>query len=506
MLSRSLRAVSCSLNASKTIIPSFLNVIHQTKSNNFSSSIISNNSSTPWYLDPQESPNISSPLKTIQIPELPDNYPQSLENLVVYLAQELGIDDLAVFDMRNNLNTTSDNEGAYDISDFMIIGTGKSPKHLQKASSELDFFIKHNLHKLPSTEGILKSGALAKYHRRLQRKGKKAPNYSKYDYGASPNTWVMTDTKTDGIIIHMLTKERRNDLNLEYLWSNDSEKVKYSKTRSNKESDDIFSGIRYFHTTSVRAADFNKFDLSFENYADKFQCLLRCHLVDSKDVSLTDLKDHINLMYSSGLVLDYNMFKSYIQTILQSDEFHQDVNSNIEMFKKRENFVANLLKTYNLELSTEEILDLVSILIISNSGFNNDSFLTLKQIIKTFNIQHEKIHDYSRIVNKFNLLSERITNTLNIEHRQLKRNIDSLLLTVFANKLNWAHFFQTLDSAIKRNDVSVIQASLPLVAVCADSLTASEFEQKYLPLIIESGFPEGMERFADLLYDKTHTD
>jgi ribosomal silencing factor RsfS len=505
MLSKSLNLLRRVPNKTKLDPFSVFSKLNNIQSNSFSSSSYPKNDSapTPWYLDPQESPSVTSPLKQIVLPDLPEYHPQTLENLVVYLANELGIDDLIVFDMRDKINDKL-TEGAHAMSDFMIIGTGKSPKHLQKASSELDFYIKHNLHKLPSTEGILKSGALAKYHRRLQRKGKKAPGYSKHTYGVSPNTWVMTDTKTDGIIIHMLTQERRLDLNLEYLWSNDQDKSKYEQSRSSSTSDDIFKGIRYFHTSAIRQNSFDKFDINFNNYSDHFQCLSRSHLVDYNTTPLSKLKDHVNLMYSAGLNLDYNLLSLYFKTILESDEFHKDLKSNAEVFRNRERFIHSLLDNYNINLTTEEILKFLSLLIISGSGFNNESFLTLKKIMKTFNIQHENLHEYSKTINQINLLSERITNTLNKEHRSLKRDIDSLMLTVFANRSNWIHFFQVLDSAIKRNDLALVQASLPLVAVCADLMTASEFEQKFLPLIIEKGFSEGTERFADLLYDKTH--
>ena len=457
---------------------------------------------SPWYLDPKESPSITSPLKSVTIPKLPERHPQALENLVTYLATELGIDDLSVFDMRNKSTTT---QGAYDIADFMVIGSGKSAKHLQSASTELDFYIKHELHKLPTTEGILKSGALAKYHRKLLKKGKKAPNYSKNTYGVTPNTWVMTDTKTDGIVIHMLTKERRVDLNLECLWAKDSEKEKYSSTSKNHDSDDIFKGIRYFHSTSqLKSNSFDPYNVTFDNYADQFRSLLRKHLVDYKVTSLKDLKDHLDSMYSAGITMNYSLIVEYFNTILKSEEFHQPFNTNMKAYIHRELFLFNLLDSYSVLLTNEQILDLLSLIIVSGSGFNNESFLTLKSIIKTFNIQQKELHDHSKILGKVQLLSEKLTDNYNSTHRELKRRIDSLLLTAYANKQNWFSFFKVLDSAIQRNDIPLVQASLPLVAVCSDNLTAYQYETKYLPLLKEAGMPKEIARFADIIYDKTH--
>lgn len=502
MLTRTLKNIKRPSLASK-LTPLAVYHNHSSKPLLFSSNSALKNSTSPWYLDPKESPSITSPLKNIQLPTLPDNHPGTLENLTIYLTQELGIDDVLVFDMRNKSNAELP-EGAYDLSDFMVIGTGKSAKHLQKASSELDFYIKHNLHKLPSTEGIVKSGELARYHRRLQRKGKKAPNYSKFTYGVAPNTWVMTDTKTDGIIIHMLTKERRIDLNLEHLWSTDSEKSKYRSNRSAYESDDIFRGVRYFHTSRVSNSTFDAYNLTFGNYSDHFKSLLRSHLVDSNSTPLSALKNHLDLMYSAGFNINYDLLSSYFQTILQSDEFHKNIKSDSQMFNHRQMFLLDILDNYHVNLETDELLKLISLLVISGSNFGNESFLTLKKIVNTFNIQQEKVFQHSKSLKVYATLSETIIDSFNTDHRKLKREIDLFLLCVFANRLNWTHFFQILDSAINRNDVQIIQTALPFVAICADLVTITKFEQAYLPLIIESGFPSGFERFTDIIYDKTH--
>lgn len=509
MLSRSLRHLkhsSVSLPLKYTTNRSLLNKALFTTSSSYSNDI-------PWYLKPEESPTVTSPLKKIEIPDFPENHPQTLENIVIYLAQELGIDNLIIFDMRTNKNNDNDNnndqinQGAYDISDFMVIGTGKSSKHLQKASSQLDFYVKHNLHKLPSTEGILKSGELAKYHRRLQKKGKKAPNYSKHNYGAEPNTWVMTDTKSDGIIIHMLTKERRNDLNLEYLWSNEKEKVKYKNISSSRESDDIFKGIRYFHTSSRilnNNSNFDVYDLSLQNYTNHFNSLLKSHLVDYKTTTLEDLQNHLDLMYSSSLSINSDLLYSYFNTILQSEEFHKLVNTDSQAFKSRQKFFSNTINRYNIHLNSEEILKFLPLLIISGSQFDHPFFITLKKIIENPKISKQETVRYSKIINQFSNFSNKILDSLDISQREMKRKIDLLLLSVFANRSNWIHFNQVIKAAIIRNDISILKAALPLVTICADLKTSAEFQERVLPLLIESGVDPELEIFIEMLSQKLH--
>lgn len=472
-----------------------LNVLHRSLIRTFfQSSPIKN---TPWYLNPEESSISSSPLTQVEIPKFPTDHPETLENLVLYLANDLGLTDLKIFDMRNKA-TDDSTEGAYDISDFMIIGTGKSAKHIQKASSELDYYIKHNLHKLPITEGILKSGKLAKYHRRLQRKGKTAPNYSKYDYGSSPNTWVMTDTKTDGIIIHMLTSERRNDLNLEYLWSDPSDKHLYKKSSRRVISDDIFSGVRYFHTS--RVAKFDKFNLSSENYINQFSLLMKNHKLDSSTTPLSKLEDHLDLMYASGFPLNFDTLYNYFKTVVESEEFDMVADNLIFLFMKRQKFLHKLVQNYNIQLTDEQLLKLIPLLIIATSQFNNPSFLTMKKITEAPDLNYKDIFSHSSILPQIETFSRIIANSVLDEHRELKRSIDLLLLTVYANRSNWRHFFRVLRFALHRNDYQVLQSGLVLISASDDVKVVSKFEQDYLPLLIIAGIPDELTVHRDKVY------
>lgn len=452
---------------------------------------------TPWYLNPEESSLSSSPLTQVEIPTLPDNHPETLENLVLYLANDLGLVDIKIFDMRNK-STDDSTEGAYDISDFMVIGTGKSTKHIQKASSELDFYIKHNLHKLPITEGILKSGKLAKYHRRLQRKGKTAPNYSIYDYGSSPNTWVMTDTKTDGIIIHMLTSDRRKDLNLEYLWADPAEKHLYKKSSRRVLSDDIFSGIRYFHTS--RVTKFDKFELTNENYTNHFNVLMKNHKVDRSTTPLSKLKEHLDLMYASGFSMDFDTLYNYFKTVVESEEFDIGADNLVYLFIKREKFLYRLIQNYNIQLTDEQILKLIPLLIIGSSQFSNPSFVTLKKVMESPDLKITDTLIHSKTLPQIEVFSRMITNSVLDEHRDLKRNIDLLLLSVYANRSNWQHFFRVVKTALNRNDLHVVRAALILVSASDDVKIVSKFEQEYLPIIAVAGIPEELKSHAEKVY------
>ncbi|GME93878.1 unnamed protein product [[Candida] boidinii] len=85
-----------------------------------SATVTTTTSDLPWYMRPEESPTISSPLRQIEIPDLPQNSPQTLKQIIEFTANELGIINLQIFDLRNIQKFEN---GSKDIAKFMIIGT-----------------------------------------------------------------------------------------------------------------------------------------------------------------------------------------------------------------------------------------------------------------------------------------------------------------------------------------------------------------------------------------------
>ncbi|CDK27248.1 unnamed protein product [Kuraishia capsulata CBS 1993] len=205
--------------------------------------------SRPWYLRSEEPE--SAIISGTEMPEIPQDAPARLVQIVEYIAKQLSMENLLIFDVRSDHRDGY--QGSQFVGDFMIIGSGKSAKHLHKATEELNNYVKKDLDTIPSYEGLLKSSDLFTARKRYKRKLKKSPAYALNDYGATANSWVMIDTNVDGIYVHFLTQERREELNLEELWASPEEKHLY-QPRANivSDSDDIFSGIRYFHTSTAR--------------------------------------------------------------------------------------------------------------------------------------------------------------------------------------------------------------------------------------------------------------
>lgn len=420
----------------------------------------------PWYLRPEESPTLNSPLNKVELPELPHNSPATLQPILEFIGQELGLFDLKVFDLR----TSKSNEGAIDLADYMIIGTGKSPKHIQKASSELNFFIKEKYHKLASTEGILRSGIIAKYNRRLQKKGKKAPAYSQNDFGASPNTWVMTDCKSDGIVVHFLTKERRNDLNLEELWSPDDVPKQESR---NVESDDIFKGIRYFHTS--RRTQFDELDLTIDNYSTEFNKLCFNHLTNSDETPLFKLHFHLDKMQRSNLQVSLELIKKFMNVIIQSSEFHKGLLTSNSSFSKRFEKFDNLIKKYQPKLDDTSMIDLMPMIFSMGSQFDHPNFSTPSNLKQQLNEPLRYSNNLDSLYEQYQHLTKDLPNE--------NQFLNLTMLTIYANGLNWFKFNQILINALNRNDLQVLRMAAILISHLGSPVECLKFKFDYLPLL-----------------------
>lgn len=209
------------------------------------------NESIPWYLrEDSSSPLIES--KKIDLPTISESAPATLETFMNLLAYDYGLQDIALFDL-----TTLDEAHAYNINKqparYVLISTGKSEKHIYKAASELRMYIKHNHGIIPPIEGMVSAGTSPAARRRLLKRARKGPMATDNDYGKSPNSWVMCDSKVDDIYVHIMTQERRDELNLESMYCPREEIDKYTpKQDSSLESDDIFIGIRrLYHTATL---------------------------------------------------------------------------------------------------------------------------------------------------------------------------------------------------------------------------------------------------------------
>lgn len=198
----------------------------------------------PWYL--QEEAEFKEPAshplgKRQEIPGLPDSPPPVLKDLLQHISVTIGLDDLALYDLRD-----LDPPPALGANLIMILGTARSFKHLNVSADRLCRWLRRE-HKLaPSADGLLGRQELKVKMKRRARRAKLASsvgatfddadegiitgwicvNVGNVTDGRQPQEIVRvpgsagfgTETRQCRIVIQMMTEEKRSQLDLETLW------------------------------------------------------------------------------------------------------------------------------------------------------------------------------------------------------------------------------------------------------------------------------------------------
>ncbi|KAG8166608.1 hypothetical protein KVR01_002297 [Diaporthe batatas] len=192
----------------------------------------------PWYLQ-EEAPRHPSLVQQSQsLPEVPGNVPLILHDLVTYAAEDMGLDDLKLLDLR-----TLDPPAALGPNLIMLFGTARSERHLHVSGRHLLSWLRRKGIQAHA-DGILGPNEFKIKMRRKQRKAKllgTAATPMGRDDGATTR-WICTNlgtissashkpveyetptgfgTKQTGttIVLQAFTESKRKELDLELLWS-----------------------------------------------------------------------------------------------------------------------------------------------------------------------------------------------------------------------------------------------------------------------------------------------
>lgn len=210
--------------------------------------------SNPWYVNQgtQQAP------KEIELPPLPKNAPEKLPTMLTYLAKELGVEDLEILDFRDSDNALG--------PALLVLGTGKSTAHLGRAAHDFVSHLKNEYGVVAGREGLLTSNFVKLWRRRIRRRQERqrsfAPSVEKdLSLFQKTGSWIVMDTKLDSIYVHLLTQEKRENLDLQELQvqhSVDEEKLKQFDEEfseppavSKSSSTGFGSGRRSFHTATL---------------------------------------------------------------------------------------------------------------------------------------------------------------------------------------------------------------------------------------------------------------
>ncbi|KAK6356169.1 ATPase synthesis protein 25 mitochondrial [Orbilia javanica] len=168
---------------------------------------------TPWYL---QSPLQPAPRRFIsplieQMPELPPNSPKNLETLLNYLIKDLSLSKIKIMDLRN-LDPTP----ALGPNTIMIIATARSERHMNIAADKCARYMRGILEGSQIyADGLIGRGEIKLRERRERRKGKRR---TAEDEEAMRVGWICVNSG-QGIVAQIMTGWKREQLNLEGLWS-----------------------------------------------------------------------------------------------------------------------------------------------------------------------------------------------------------------------------------------------------------------------------------------------
>lgn len=198
----------------------------------------------PWYLQ-EEPPRHPTLVQDLQpLPDIPRFTPPILKNLVKYVFEDMGLDNLNLMDLR-----TLDPPPALGPALIMLFGTARSERHLHVAAGNLKSWLRQNGINAHA-DGLLGRNELKIKLRRRQRKAKllgtSATTLGRDD-GISTG-WICVNLGTIGspvpqdetsvesddgrfagfgvrqtgvttIVVQIMTESKRQELDLETLWS-----------------------------------------------------------------------------------------------------------------------------------------------------------------------------------------------------------------------------------------------------------------------------------------------
>jgi len=206
--------------------------------------------SIPWYLQSQHA--ITKPaapehlLERQRIPDMPENAPEVLHELLQYVSADLGIDYLTLLDLRS-----LDPPAALGANLIMVVGTARGEKHLHVSADRCCRWLRSNHQLRPKADGLLGRNELKI---KMRRKAKRLKVLAHVGSADSPGVddgmrtgWVCVNisgiksvevkdkipehvehgfvgfgesSSDTTIILHMLTEDKREELELETLWTN----------------------------------------------------------------------------------------------------------------------------------------------------------------------------------------------------------------------------------------------------------------------------------------------
>ncbi|KAM7222646.1 hypothetical protein V8F06_001833 [Rhypophila decipiens] len=214
---------------------------YATKDNDTASQPSESGADVPWYLQVEPPKHPALLHEPPPLPDIPEGSPKLMEPLVKFVSDELGLDDLKLLDLRE-----LDPPAAIGPDLLMLFGTARSERHLHVSADRLVRFLRgRGIH--AKADGLIGRNVLKTRLRRKARKEKLLGSSGVTRGGDDGITtgWICVNVGTVGrsdveieildedgnstgfgvprmgttVVVQMMTESRRQELNLEKLWS-----------------------------------------------------------------------------------------------------------------------------------------------------------------------------------------------------------------------------------------------------------------------------------------------
>ncbi|CAI5756031.1 unnamed protein product [Candida verbasci] len=325
----------------------------------------------PWYLREENQPKIES-INSIELPTIPPNSPNSMKDIINLIVKDYGLTDLLIIDLSTLPFSHPKHPNNQNNENWVIISTGKSERHIYKTAYELKHYMKSNHRIKTKIEGMVSNSMSPVLRRRLAKRAKKGMPSTYSDYGILANTWVRCDL--NDVVLHILSPERRLELKLEEIYGEESQDVPINQVHTSIDSDNIFHGIRQFHTTTKRSLNmiYDKFlnssQENIEAYKIEFDSKFTGNSIEEHDLKFQIYKI-INLL-NEHLVGDHELesviFNKYESLNLILNE---DINWNNQIISDTIKYMELLIDLY---LTPKENMSKLSLFLSKILKFRSD--------------------------------------------------------------------------------------------------------------------------------------
>ncbi|KAI5963600.1 ATP25 [Candida pseudojiufengensis] len=477
------------------------------------------NDSIPWYLR-DENTSKAEPMYSNEIIEFPKSSSQALKDFSILLKEKYGLIDFIIIDLSLLPSDHPKSTENQSHEKYIIVTSGKSEKHIYKASYDLKQYMKQKFGYTPRIDGMVSNSVSATTRRRLAKRARQGPPATHSTFGIGPNSWVRCETGIDGAVLHILSPERRSELRIEEIYGEVydlAETIPYNKYR-NEDKNDIFFGLRQgFHTSTRHNNNLEDLNIvpikpdfllkevenrkshqqnrssneNLETYNKKFYHYKILTFTNPSGYSIQDaenvLLDKHSSFHLAAEDIDWN--QEIVDDVIRYMELLLDVPSGLnatEKLSKLSNFLSKIAAFKTDELHFFAVDKFQTLLwsltcneYIQTDGAKIDSIIQSKG--EGIEVEHKPcIQDARSAQNVRELIRQ-----INFSHRgQVPLWLREHMLCTYANCKNWVYFWKEWKSIMQslvdpKDFLQMFTKVVILLTIINDKIALRDFFNNY---------------------------